>query len=51
LWHLGTVTAACLASLGHRVTGLDFNIGTIGQLKTGIPPLYEPGLKELVEAG
>lgn len=51
LWHLGTVTAACLASLGHRVTGLDFNISTISRLKEGMPPLYEPGLKELIQSG
>ena len=51
LWHLGTVTAACLASLGHSVTGLDFDLGTIGKLKKGIPPLYEPGLEKLVRAG
>ena len=51
LWHLGTVTAACLASLGHSVTGLDFNQGTVGNLKKGIPPLYEPGLEKLVRAG
>ncbi len=25
LWHLGTVTAACLAAGGHDVTGLDFD--------------------------
>jgi UDPglucose 6-dehydrogenase len=51
LWHLGTVTAACLASLGHSVTGLDFDLGTIGKLKKGIPPLYEPGLEKLVQSG
>ena len=51
LWHLGTVTAACLASLGHRVTGLDFNSSTISRLKDGMPPLYEPGLKELIQSG
>ena len=51
LWHLGTVTAACLASLGHRVTGLDFDISTISRLKDGMPPLYEPGLKELIQSG
>lgn len=51
LWHLGTVTAACLASLGHRVTGFDFDVDTISKLKTGIPPLFEPGLGELIQAG
>ena len=25
LWHLGSVTAACLAKLKHEVVGLDFN--------------------------
>ena len=24
LWHLGSVTAACLASVGHQIVGLDF---------------------------
>lgn len=51
LWHLGTVTAACLASLGNKVTGLDFDAGTVNRLKQGIPPLLEPGLEELVMQG
>ena len=29
LWHLGTVTAACLASAGHQVIGFDFDHETI----------------------
>lgn len=49
LWHLGTVTAACLASLGNKVTGLDFDTGVIGQLVHGTPPLFEPGLDDLVK--
>lgn len=51
LWHLGTVTAACLASLGNRVTGLDFDGGTVNRLIQGIPPLLEPGLEELIKQG
>jgi UDPglucose 6-dehydrogenase len=51
LWHLGTVTAACLASFGHDVTGLDFAADTIAGLQAGKPPLFEPGLEELVRAG
>ncbi|MHB8778407.1 MAG: UDP-glucose dehydrogenase family protein [Anaerolineales bacterium] len=51
LWHLGTVTAACLASGGHQVTGLDFDETVIANLKNGKPPLFEPGLEDLVNKG
>jgi len=51
LWHLGSVTAAGLASKGHTVTGLDFNVDTIQKLQKGIPPLFEPGLEALVQQG
>lgn len=51
LWHLGSVTAACLASGGHEVTGLDFQEAVITNLKNGRPPLFEPGLEVLVKKG
>lgn len=55
LWHLGTVTAACLASRGISVSGLDFDAGVVAALRRGEMPLFEPGLRELagqgVEAG
>lgn len=51
LWHLGTVTAACLVAAGHDVVGLDPDRGVIEGLQQGRPPLYEPGLEELVQAG
>ncbi len=51
LWHLGTVTAACLASGGHHVTGLDFDETMVTNLKKGQPPLFEPGLEDLVKKG
>lgn len=51
LWHLGSVTAACLADLGFRVTGLDPDPVRIRDLNNGRPPLYEPGLENLLRAG
>jgi UDPglucose 6-dehydrogenase len=51
LWHLGTVTAACLASGGHDVVGYDDNAATISALATGRPPVEEPGLEALVRVG
>ncbi len=51
LWHLGTVTAACLASVDHDVTGLDFEPDTVARLATGQAPLFEPGLDALLQAG
>lgn len=51
LWHLGSVTAACLASKGHQVVGLDYDAKTVEGLAKGTPPISEPGLPELVSAG
>jgi len=51
LWHLGTVTAACLAQAGHNVTGIDFDEITVDRLQQGVPPVFEPGLEELVRQG
>ena len=51
LWHLGSVTAACAAAAGHRVTAIDFDSTTIANLRKGVPPVFEPGLEELVRAG
>jgi UDPglucose 6-dehydrogenase len=48
LWHLGSVTAACLASSGHDVVGLDFNADLIQGLKAGTPPVLEPGLETMM---
>jgi UDPglucose 6-dehydrogenase len=51
LWHLGTVTAACLAKAGHDVVGLDDDVETVRALSAGRPPLFEPGLEDLVKEG
>lgn len=51
LWHLGSVTAACLASVGHDVVGLDADQKTIDGLNQGKAPLFEPGLDDLLQSG
>ena len=51
LWHLGSVTAACLASVGHEVTGLDSNSGIVEKLQNAEPPVSEPGLDGLIREG
>jgi UDPglucose 6-dehydrogenase len=48
LWHLGCVTAACLAEAGYEVLGVDPDAGVVDELARGHPPLYEPGLEELM---
>ncbi len=48
LWHLGTVTSACLASLGHNVTAYDPDHALITNLQQGITPISEPGLDDLI---
>ncbi len=50
LWHLGSVTAACLAKAGFETVGVDDDTSTVRNLSQGIPPLYEPGLEDLLKA-
>jgi UDPglucose 6-dehydrogenase len=48
LWHLGVVTAACVANAGHQVIAYDEGSSTVADLRVGRLPVYEPGLAELV---
>jgi UDPglucose 6-dehydrogenase len=48
MWHLGSVTAACLAEGGHEVAGLDPDGSAIEKLQANRPPVDEPGLAKLI---
>ena len=49
LWHLGGVTAACVAE-HFPVVGLDFDEPRLTNLRDGRAPLFEPGLDDLLRA-
>jgi len=47
--YVGLVTGVCFADLGNHVVCLDVDQPRIDGLNQGILPIYEPGLKQLVE--
>lgn len=49
--YVGLTTAACLASLGHRVRCADRDAALIGRLRHGQIDILEPGLCALVTEG
>jgi UDPglucose 6-dehydrogenase len=49
--HVGISQAACMASEGFEVLGLDTNGEKINLLRAGRLPIYEPGLGRLVNEG
>jgi UDPglucose 6-dehydrogenase len=51
LWHLGSVTAACLAASGHRVRTWDPDVSLLAKLKNGKLPVKEPGLQQEFQKG
>jgi UDPglucose 6-dehydrogenase len=48
--YVGLVTAAGLAELGHQVIGADKDTDKMARISSGIIPIYEPGLNELLAA-
>ena len=51
LGYVGTVTAACLARQGSRVTGVDLSSAKVDALDTGRSPIVEPGVSDLISEG
>jgi UDPglucose 6-dehydrogenase len=47
--YVGLVTGACLAELGNKVFCLDLDARKIDMLNSGGVPIYEPGLKEIID--
>ncbi|MBI4260084.1 MAG: UDP-glucose/GDP-mannose dehydrogenase family protein [Actinobacteria bacterium] len=49
--HVGLVTAASLAHLGHEVLGVDDDAEKVATIARGETPFHEPGLQELLREG
>ena len=48
LGYVGSVSAACFASMGHRVIGVDVSRAKVEMLASGRTPIIEARMSELV---
>ena len=47
--YVGLVTGSCFADLGNMVTCVDVDRKKVAELKRGVVPIFEPGLKEIIQ--
>ena len=47
--YVGLVSGACFADIGNQVICVDKDKNKIDKLNSGISPIYEPGLDELIK--
>ena len=47
--YVGLVSGTCFADIGNQVYCVDKNVKKINKLNSGISPIYEPGLDELIQ--
>ncbi len=47
--YVGLVSGTCFADIGHQVVCVDKDINKIRKLNSGISPIFEPGLNELIK--
>ena len=48
LGYVGSVTAACFASKGHKVVGIDVSRDKVESMAAGRTPILEPGIQEII---
>jgi UDPglucose 6-dehydrogenase len=48
--YLGAVHAACMAQLGHEVTGIDVDVPKVELLASGSTPFFEPGFEDVLKS-
>lgn len=51
LGYVGAVSTACLASLGHRVVGVDIDAEKVRDISSGLSPIHEKDLGKLLSQG
>jgi GDP-mannose 6-dehydrogenase len=49
LGYVGVVTAACLASRGHKVIGIDPNPSKVARIQEGMSPIVEARVQDMIE--
>ena len=47
--YVGLVSGTCFADIGNQVYCVDKDINKIKKLNSGVSPIYEPGLDELIK--